>query len=116
VWTYRARLIKVIDGDTCDLVIDAGFRSYRHERIRLLGVNTPERKGATRAAGDAAKAFAERWFAAAENGEWPITVVTERSDAFGRYLGSIWNTLDGGELNAALLEGGHAVPYERRTA
>lgn len=48
IWAYRAKVERVIDGDTLDVTVDAGFANYRTERLRLLGVNTPERKGATR--------------------------------------------------------------------
>ena len=33
-YSYSAKLTKVIDGDTVDLVIDVGFHTLRHERIR----------------------------------------------------------------------------------
>ena len=51
IWVYRARLVKVIDGDTIDVYLDAGFHGYREERLRLLGVNAPEVHGSTKTAG-----------------------------------------------------------------
>ena len=41
IWAYRARPLKVVDGDTLDVALDAGFRNFREERLRLLGLNTP---------------------------------------------------------------------------
>ena len=115
LWTYRARAVKVVDGDTVDLELDLGRRTYAVERVRLLGVNTPERRGATRAAGDAAKAFVEAWLRQGVALEaWPLVIQTEKDDAFGRYLGMIWRRSDGRCLNDELLSAGHAVPFEGR--
>lgn len=112
LWTYRARLERVVDGDTVDLYIDAGFRSYRSERLRLLGVNCPEVHGTSKAAGLASTAYTANWL---QQGvaldQWPLVVQTHRSDAFGRYLATIWRVVDGTCLNEALLEAGMAVAF-----
>jgi len=39
---YRARVERWVDGDTVDLAIDLGFRTYMRDRFRLYGVNTNE--------------------------------------------------------------------------
>lgn len=113
LWLYRARFVKAIDGDTMDVVIDAGFRSFREERLRLLGINTPEMKRPTREAGESAKAFVEFWmeFAASrvQIEEWPLIVETYKSDVFGRYLATVWRACDGECLNTELLTSGNAV-------
>lgn len=36
IWAYRARPVRVIDGDTIEVTVDAGFANYRTERLRLL--------------------------------------------------------------------------------
>ena len=41
-YRYRAKLVRVVDGDTIDLDIDLGFYIRITERVRLEGVNTPE--------------------------------------------------------------------------
>jgi micrococcal nuclease len=111
IWAYRARAILVVDGDTLDVVIDAGFKSQRVERLRLLGVNTPEMKGETRPLGIAARAYAEQWIRDAGSGDWPLVVRTAKSDAFGRYLAVVWRANDRRELNADLLAAGHATIF-----
>ena len=35
-------VVKVVDGDTIDVVIDLGFDLTKKERIRLAGIDTPE--------------------------------------------------------------------------
>ena len=42
MYEYKAKLVKVVDGDTVDAMIDCGFSVYRKERIRLLGIDAPE--------------------------------------------------------------------------
>ena len=42
IYIYKAELIRVVDGDTVDLIIDLGFDTLRKERFRLYGVDAPE--------------------------------------------------------------------------
>ena len=39
---YKAKVRRVVDGDTLDLDIDLGFHITLSERVRLLGIDTPE--------------------------------------------------------------------------
>ena len=41
--TYRAKVKRVVDGDTIDFDVDLGFHISISIRTRLLGVDTPER-------------------------------------------------------------------------
>jgi micrococcal nuclease len=112
IWAYRARVERVIDGDTLDVTIDQGLHTHRTERLRLLGVNTPELKGPTRPAGLAAAGFVTDWLARVPfDDDWPLIVQTHRGDAFGRWLARVWRRTDGACLNDTLLMVGHAVPF-----
>jgi micrococcal nuclease len=42
IYIYKASLIRVVDGDTVDLIIDLGFDTFRGERFRLYGIDAPE--------------------------------------------------------------------------
>jgi len=42
MYEYKAKLKRVVDGDTMDLIIDMGFKITTEQRIRLKGINTPE--------------------------------------------------------------------------
>lgn len=115
-WTFPARGLRAVDGDTIDVIIDQGMHNQRHERLRLLGVNTPERKGATRGAGDAAWMFTENWLAVHSGThlkiwepEWPLRIETHKADAFGRYLARVCCADCGDCLNEKLIESGNAV-------
>jgi len=43
MYEYKAKLLKVVDGDTVDIDIDLGFGVWlRNERVRIMGIDTPE--------------------------------------------------------------------------
>ena len=43
MYTYKCKILRVVDGDTVDVDIDLGFGVWRHkERIRIFGLDTPE--------------------------------------------------------------------------
>jgi len=113
MWTFPARLARVIDGDTQIYQIDQGMHDYRKESLRLVGINTPETHGATKAAGDKATLYVQQWMtrAASMQTEWPLMIQTFKSDDFGRYLALVWRTNDGACLNDDLLSSGNAVIY-----
>ena len=54
IYIYKAELVRVVDGDTVDLIIDLGFDTFRGERFRLYGIDAPEIRTAE---GKAAKAW-----------------------------------------------------------
>ena len=44
-YNFRVTKIdKVLDGDTIDVTIDLGFDLYKKERVRIAGVDTPEKR------------------------------------------------------------------------
>lgn len=115
-YVYRARPVRAVDGDTAALVLDLGCHVALSATVRLLGVDTPELVGPTRAAGLAAREFAAGWLAAAAGdvGAWPLVVRTEldRAEKYGRLLGTVWRAATGACLNTELLAAGLAVPYD----
>ena len=38
------KIVKVLDGDTIDVLIDLGFDLFKKERVRIAGVDTPEKR------------------------------------------------------------------------
>ena len=43
MYEYKVKeVVKVVDGDTIDVVIDLGFDLFKKERVRLAGIDTPE--------------------------------------------------------------------------
>jgi micrococcal nuclease len=99
IYIYKAELIRVVDGDTVDLIIDLGFDTLRKERFRLYGVDAPEMNTAK---GKAAKAWLEDAIRPLE----PIYVQTiqlstkAKRDKYGRFLAVLYSDL--GDLRANL--------------
>ena len=42
LYHYKAKLVRVIDGDTVDVMIDLGFDVWIKKRLRLYGIDAPE--------------------------------------------------------------------------
>jgi len=42
MYGYKAKLIRVVDGDTLDAMIDLGFNTWVKKRIRLAGIDAYE--------------------------------------------------------------------------
>jgi hypothetical protein len=42
LYVYKAKLDRVVDGDTIDATIDLGFDTWAFRRIRLAGIDAPE--------------------------------------------------------------------------
>jgi len=112
MYEYAANLTRVIDGDTVCVDIDLGFTIKITIEFRLMGINAPEMKGATKAAGLAAKEHLTKLLA-----QGTLTVLSEKplkTDKYGRYLASVTVTRpDGTKFNAnqTMLADGFAVAY-----
>lgn len=114
MYQYRIKeVVKIVDGDTVDVVIDLGFDITRKERVRFNGIDTPEiltKDEVEKRYGLEAKAYVQKWFA--EQGE--ILIRTFKDDKYGRTLGDFYGQ---GEktLNALLVEQGFAWVYDGNT-
>ena len=58
MYKYKCKLVRVIDGDTVDAMIDLGFDTWVKKRIRLAGIDTPEIR--TRDKEEKKKGFADK--------------------------------------------------------
>ena len=71
MYEYKIKeVLKVVDGDTIDILIDLGFDLTKKERIRLSGIDTPECRTKNleeKELGLEAKNFLERRISECEN-------------------------------------------------
>ena len=112
LYCYRATVLRVVDGDTIDVMLALGFSVSRKERIRFYGINAPEsrtRDADEKVRGLAAKAFVILWTEAHAD-EITIRTRIDKRGKFGRILGEIINAA-GVCLNDLMIEQGHAVAY-----
>jgi micrococcal nuclease len=82
MYQYQAQVLKVIDGDTLDLFVDLGFKVGLNTRIRMIGIDTPEK---WHPYGKVVKAYLEKIF----EGQTIFLDVTKK-DKYGRYLGVVY--------------------------
>ena len=114
MWTYRAKVVRVIDGDTVDVDIDLGFGIWqKNERVRIMGIDTPEsrtRDKIEKKFGLAAKAKLKSLL-----GPNPVlqTTISKKGEdmkgKFGRVLGDF--IVEGKQVTEIMCKTGHAVPY-----
>lgn len=112
MYHYKAKVEKVVDGDTIDVVIDLGFKITTNQRIRLAGINTPETFTVKRDSEEYQKGLASKQYLehrlAANNYE--IQLETEKvTEKYGRYIGTIWLADSEVTLNDEMVEKGFAV-------
>ena len=104
-FTRSGRVVHVVDGDTIDVRLDGGST----ERVRVIGIDTPER-------GDCQAAEATGATRALADGKRVRLVgdgTQDTRDRYGRLLAYVW--LPGGrDLGYQLVVGGHARVYVYR--
>lgn len=110
-YIYQASLIKVIDGDTVDMLIDQGMGIFNKQRVRLYGINayelnSPDEVDRTWAA--MGREFLINNLPTDANG-LIIETIKDKGDKYGRLLAKIY--VDGRYINQALIEEGLAKPY-----
>jgi len=117
-YIYRAKLDRVIDGDTIDALIDLGFDTWKKVRVRMHGMDAWESR--TRDLEEKKKGLAAK----ARNKEL-IEEVSAKSGYFrlksygvgkyGRVLGEIFILDEEGKqynINEQLIKEGHAYVYQ----
>ena len=113
MYEYNAKLVRVIDGDTIDALIDLGFDVWVKNRIRLYGINTPEVRTRDLQEKKAGIRSKERLEEILDTVEGKFILLSKGIGKYGRCLGEL---LIGefGEIhvNNQLLHEGHAEKYE----
>ena len=103
-WIRNGTAVRVIDGDSCVINVDLGYRVWHETRVRLLGVDTPER-------GETGWAEARDNLATVIPAGTPVVVTTTGPDKYGdRWLGTV-QLLDGRDCSTVQIVTGMGVPY-----
>jgi micrococcal nuclease len=121
---YNFRVVeinRVVDGDTIDVTIDLGFDLYKKERVRVAGVDTPEKRTRDeeeKALGYDATHWLEDKLNGAITGDDDLVIRTELVGGVGKYgrlLG--WLYIGDAEvsLNEQMIEEGYAWAYDGGT-
>ena len=110
-FSYNATVVKIVDGDTVDALIDVGFSIMTKKRIRFRGINTPESR--TRDVEEKIKGLAAK--------DRVVQLLSENDNKFilksygvgkyGRCLGELFVDAHEESINQVLINEGHATEY-----
>ena len=118
-YNFRVTKIKkVVDGDTIDVVIDLGFDLTKTERVRIAGVDTPEKRTRDleeKALGLDATNWLKEKLTETIKGDEELTIRTELKGGVGKYgrlLGWLYVGDSAVSLNQLMIQEGYAWPYD----
>jgi micrococcal nuclease len=121
-YNFRVTKIKkVLDGDTIDVVIDLGFDLAKTERVRIAGVDTPEKRTRDleeKALGLDATNWLKDKLTETIKGDEELTIRTELKGGTGKYgrlLGWLYIGDSDLSLNKQMIEQGYAWEYDGGT-
>ena len=112
MYKYSCKLVRVVDGDTADVLIDLGFDTWRKSRLRFKGVDTWEKRTRDKEEkikGLAATAFTKKYL---EMNEGKFVIQSYGKGKYGRVLAEIFIEGQKKSLNELLIEHGHAYVYD----
>jgi len=115
------KIVKVLDGDTIDVLIDLGFDLYKKERVRIAGVDTPEKRTRDKeekVLGIHATDWMKDKLTETIKGDEELTIRTELKGGVGKY-GRLLGWLYVGDatvsLNEQMITEGYAWAYDGGT-
>ena len=112
---------RVVDGDTIDVTIDLGFDLYKKERVRVAGVDTPEKRTRDleeKALGIDATNYLKEKLEDTIAGDEELTIRTELKGGMGKYgrlLGWLYIGEDSVSINETMINEGYAWAYDGGT-
>ena len=120
MYDYRCKIVRVIDGDTVDVDIDLGFDVWlRNERVRIMGIDTPESRTRDLVEKQFGLAAKERLKSLLGESTVLRTQVSKKGEEmkgkFGRILGDFdaYDVINDAwrPVTEIMIEEGHAVKY-----
>jgi micrococcal nuclease len=110
LYNYTCTLLRVVDGDTVDAMVDLGFNVQFKSRIRLYGVDTWEKR--TRNKEEKKKGIlASQYTKEFLEAEGTFILKSHGVGKYGRCLGTLWTNDYSKCLNEELKKEGHAYEY-----
>ena len=112
---------RVVDGDTIDVTIDLGFDLYKKERVRVAGIDTPEKRTRDleeKALGLDATNYLKEKLEDTIAGDEELTIRTELKGGMGKYgrlLGWLYIGEDTLSVNETMITEGYAWAYDGGT-
>ena len=111
MFEYNATVVKVVDGDTIDAMVDLGFGTWKKVRIRMHGINAPESRTRNLEEKEKGLAAKARLIEMLEENENHFILISHGVGKFGRCLGEIYIKGHNTSLNKQLISEGHGTEY-----
>ena len=111
MFEYNATVVRIVDGDTVDALIDLGFSVHVKNRIRLYGINTPESRTRDLEEKKRGLAAKERLIQILKEHDNNITIKSHGVGKYGRCLGELFINGESQSINTQLIKEGHGVEY-----
>ena len=113
MFEYYCKIERVVDGDTVDVSVDLGFDIHHKARVRMMGIDTPEKRTKNKAEKALGMASTARLKELLKGKQVKIECSKEKGK-FGRVLAIVWTVDKEGQeidINSQLIEEGHARAY-----
>jgi micrococcal nuclease len=115
MYQYKAKILKVLDGDTVDIDLDLGFNIVlSNQRVRMAGIDTPESRTTDKEEKIRGNLSKKKLAEKLPIGSY-VKIETQRSDnnddKFGRIL-AVFILEDGTSLNQWMIDNNYAVLYQ----
>lgn len=119
LFEYNVKILRVIDGDTVDGMIDLGFSVHRKIRVRLWGINTPESRTRDLEEKKRGLKAKDRLIEILDSNDNEVILKSHGVGKFGRCLGELFyfkheefeDEFIKISINNQLIEEGHGVKY-----
>jgi len=124
MYEYKAKILRVVDGDTIELLVDMGMNRWSLEHIRFSDIDTAELRSsnaAERQHAQEAKAYVQGVFAPCLEKRTTLrehlkshdlTIRTQKEGSFGRFIASVYPVGDGVSLGLTMKDLGLAKKSE----
>tara|TARA_R110002153_G_scaffold89582_3_gene219234 strand:+ start:18403 stop:18828 length:426 start_codon:yes stop_codon:yes gene_type:complete len=113
MYTYKVKeIVRVVDGDTVDILVDLGFGLTKKERVRVAGIDTPESR--TRDLYEK-KLGKEAATYLTEQLDGDIIIRTEKDGKYGRMLGWLYKEGQEVSIQEDMINRGYGWAYDGGT-
>jgi micrococcal nuclease len=113
MYTYKAKLVRVINGDTLDIEIDLGFDIIIKQRLKLFGINTPDSRSSDVTIKQKGLDVKQRLISLLTK-EFKVETMLNKRGKYGRILGKVYIVDEKDNevcINELLVDEGLAVRY-----
>ena len=107
-FVFNAKLVRIVDGDTVEAMVDRGFSDQTKMMVRIYGADCPECRGHERAAGEWVGNQVAAWFG--DHTDIVLHSIKTRA-SFSRYLFNVW--CQDRSLSDWLVEKNYAWPTDK---